>query len=478
MAQPWAQQPVGRGVRPFWTALAAILLAAAAPGMVRAQVDSAGAADILVVKGPALFIQVADDPVLVPFDAEGTVERVANASGELYRDAETGTYWVRVGKTWLGANDLTGAYEKRRDRPKALSALPPNDPPPGLERVRSRDPISVYVRTRRTALVRLEGPLKFDRIGVPGGINTVTNTDADLFFHGREARYYLLAGGRWYTSTQLDSGWTATTEIAPLFRDIPPDHAQGYVLAAIPGTREHAAALAAAARFQLRTVSSDRTTTIQYAGTPEFEPIRGTAVAAAVNTTQDVFSVEGMYYACAEGVWYLAASPAGPWTVCAVVPDALYAIPATHPKHHVTAVVVYPAEQPGYVTVGADARYAGWRVVDGTLVHRTWDGAFPTGAIYAGEYVGPYANGEYLAPDYGNWGRGDWAAQRAAMQATQPMGAAAPRTPPAISSTPDSRWDLDARRQELSNSGTPENPEWYGTPAELEDRRHSPRSLR
>ena len=64
-----------------------------------------------------------------------------------------------------------------------------------------------------------------------------------------------------------------------------------------------------------------------------------------------VFRYGNLYYACDDGVWYVANSAKGPWTVATEVPDAIYRIPASNPHHNVTYVKVYDVT-PEVVYVG------------------------------------------------------------------------------------------------------------------------------
>ncbi len=456
--------------------VATILFTCVLARPVCAQVADAAATQIIVTEGPALVVQVAGEPLYLPVAAEGTVERIANASAKLYRATETGHFWTRVGKYWLTAPELEGTYDRRGRVPKALAALPA---PEGAAAVKRSARPTVYVRTHRTVLVNVKGALVLERIGDAGGVHAVRSTDADLFFYGRDNHYYLLVGGRWYRAPRLTEAWSPVETLPPLFKEIPPEHERGYVLAAIPGTREHRAALAEVARVEMRRVAGERHLDVTYYGAPVFERIPGTRVAVGVNTQQDVFETGGLYYCCAAGVWYLAAGPTEPWSVCAVVPDALYAIPQSHPKHHVTSVIVHPAAEPGLVMVGTDPGYEGWGVVDGRVVHRTWDGPLPRGRVVNGRYFSANAWGASRAAHFGNWGRADWPARlerrRAALERAAPA-----ETPASARSAPgdgqDARFNLEERRRRLTPSD--ENPAWYGSPEEMEKRRRGGRDWR
>ena len=61
---------------------------------------------------------------------------------------------------------------------------------------------------------------------------------------------------------------------------------------------------------------------VAYAGEPKFEPIKGTSMQYATNTQDKVIELEGTYYLCLQGVWFMAPTPTGQWTTCMSVPQA------------------------------------------------------------------------------------------------------------------------------------------------------------
>jgi len=85
----------------------------------------------------------------------------------------------------------------------------------------------------------------------------------------------------------------------------------------------------------------DASFSVAYDGDPDFGPIEEIDVEYARNTSAAVFRYGKLYYACDDGVWYVANGATGPWTVATEVPDAIYRIPASNPHHNVTYVKVY-----------------------------------------------------------------------------------------------------------------------------------------
>ncbi len=74
---------------------------------------------------------------------------------------------------------------------------------------------------------------------------------------------------------------------------------------------------------------------------PQFQPIEKTSVARAVNTDKDIIKVGDLYYMCFQGVWFMARSANGPWSVDRYRPEARFTrFPSSSPSHHVTYVTV------------------------------------------------------------------------------------------------------------------------------------------
>jgi hypothetical protein len=250
---------------------------------------------------------------------------------------------------------------------------------------------------------------------VPGtGIYAVTNTDSLVFWDGYAKAYYYLVAGRWFRADHLNGPWTTATNSLPAdFANIPPDGPLAAVLASVPGTLEAKEAALQAQIPHLATVARSSTATVVYDGTPQFAPIDGTSLSYAVNTPSDVIRVGDASYLCQNGVWFTAASPSGPWSVAATVPDAIYTIPPSSPLFHVTYVRLYQAND-DQVVYGYTDGYLGEYVADGVV---TWG----TGYAYA-----PYI-GIGTAPIYS----GTPAATATSISAPTPVGSAPPPASPA-----------------------------------------------
>jgi len=124
---------------------------------------------------------------------------------------------------------------------------------------------------------------------------------------------------------------------------------------------------------------------VAYDGDPVFQPIEGTPLQNAVNSPVPVIRVSSdAFYALDNGVWFVATSPYGPWTVASYVPPVIYSIPRSSPLHYVTYVRVYDAT-PEVVHVGYTPGYVGSYVSSGVVVYGTGWPYYPwIGSVWYG----------------------------------------------------------------------------------------------
>ena len=354
-------------------------------------------ADVGVNLEPPPIFRSEEPAILVIFLGEPKLEQVkdtgllfaANTNWDVFFDIASSAYYLLNGEGWLTTKDVTkGPWVAATSLPTGLKKLPDDE---NWQDVRKNVPgkpakvvPKVFVSTTPAELILTQGTPQFKPI--PGTkLLQVGNTESDLFMLAGDggARYYFLVAGRWFEASGLDGPWKAATNDLPgEFAKIPEDSPCAHVLSSVPGTPDADAAVLLASVPHKATVNrKDVTITVVYDGKPKFVPIQETTVSYAVNTPDAVFRVEGRYYCCHEGIWFVAAAPAGPWTVATSVPEAIYAIPSTHPLYNVTYVYVYDST-PTQVTVGYTSGYTGQYVAGGLLMfglgyalghHDDWD---------------------------------------------------------------------------------------------------------
>ena len=96
----------------------------------------------------------------------------------------------------------------------------------------------------------LEGKPKYEKVEgtAKGGkkgteLLWVKNTESDLF-RVKDAEFYYLVSGRWFSASKLEGPWKfATQELPAEFQNIPTAHERARVRSSIPGTDEAAEAI-------------------------------------------------------------------------------------------------------------------------------------------------------------------------------------------------------------------------------------------
>ncbi len=399
--------------------------------------------DLLHATRPASLVVFDGDPVMVPVGTTG-LTYAANTNWPVFSgQAVQGRWFLVNGSTWFEAAEATGPYAPTDALPPALSRLPDDAafaaarrslPPKQVDPARAP---TIFVATKPAELIVTDGPPKLT--GVAGtGLMQVTNTNATLLLDTSGGRFYYLTSGRWFASVGLDGPWTfATPDLPPDFSLIPPQSQAGAVLASVPGTAQAQQALIEAQIPHEATLRRDAPKPhVTYAGKPAFQDIPGIGVAYATNTGFEVLSVEGRYYVCYEGAWFVGTSPDGPWTMADSVPRAIYAIPPSVPVYNVTYVEAYAAT-PEAVTFGATAGYMLGFATAGVLAYGTGyyyppvvlpgpvpayfpypptyaggiyynaaAGAWARGGVVYGPYGGVARGGTYVNPSTGAWARG------------------------------------------------------------------------
>src|SRR5438067_2918284 len=231
-----------------------------------------------------------------------------------------------------------------------------------------------------------------------------TNTNSVIFVYAPTQQFYYLTAGRWFSANDLQNGpWTyATSDLPADFAKIPPSSPASAILSSVPGTDEAKDAVLLAQVPTTMTIKPAEAQTkikVDYSGEPKFEPIKGTSMTYASNTRDKVIQLEGIYYLCLQGVWFMAPAPNGPWTTCMSVPQEIYTIPPSSPVYNVT-YVTQTANSDGTVQSSYTAGYLGAFVLGaatGSIIANgsgywwppyAYGGYYPYAATYGGAYYG------------------------------------------------------------------------------------------
>ena len=346
---------------------------------------------------PAMLALIDGTPVFRPIK-ETRLERVINTRGIMLRDPLSGKFYLNVMDGWLEAPALTGPWTIASQTPADLKKVAlPDDAKGSLAMAVMQNAVpSIFVSTQPAELLQTQGDPQVAPIEGTQLIY-VTNTENDIFVLTSSQDHYILLSGRWFKSSSMLGPWQYVPgeKLPADFANIPATHTKATVLASVPGTPQAKEALIANAIPQTATITrSAASLTVNFDGSPQFRSIESTTLMHAANTTTPVIKVDShSYYAVQNGIWFVATSPVGPWTVAASVPVVIYTIPVSSPLHYVTYVKIY-GSTPEVVYVGYTPGYYGAVVTSTNVV------VYGTGWYYP-PYVGAYWYGAPYTYGYG-----------------------------------------------------------------------------
>ncbi len=343
---------------------------------------------IMLSTEPALLVMIDGEPVFR--EIEGSrYERVVNSPFLIARGGKD-LYLYIGSNAWYSANDIDGPWARAKQVPADVSKLvePSEDDDALVDDVRiiiSQEPAELIVSDGEPSWAPVEGM----------DLLYMQNTDSNAFLELSTQKYYVLLSGRWYLGDGIvgDLQWThvPNDELPGAFADVPEDSVNGAILSQVAGTEQAREAILDNTIPQTAAIDrADTSFSVEYDGAPEFAPVEDIEVEYAQNTSAAVFKYGSEYYACDDGVWYVAKSPTGDWRVATEVPDAIYEIPASNPHHNVTYVKVYDVT-PEVVYVGYTPGYYGSYFYGGSVVYGS------------GYYYNPWY-GPYYYPRYPTWG--------------------------------------------------------------------------
>jgi len=372
---------------------------------------------VLFSTRPAILVLIDDAPVLRPVKDTG-LERVVNMRVLLLRDLMSAKFYLHLMDGWMESTNISGPWTIAGRTPPDLGRAVEaaiatgqvdlldgsrNGTRPTLaEAVRQNTLPAVFVSTQPAELLQTQGE---PQVAAIEGTNLiyVTNTEDDIFIHTPSQDHFILLSGRWFKASSMMGPWQYVDgeKLPADFAKIPATHQRASVLVSVPGTPQAKEALIANAIPQTATITrSAATVTVNYDGAPQFKSIESTTLKYAVNTSTPVIRVDiGSYYAVQNGVWFVATSAIGPWTVATSVPVVIYTIPVSSPLHYVTYVKIY-GSTPEVVYVGYTPGYYGTIVTSSSVV------VYGTGWYYP-PYVGAYWYGAPYTYGYGaafTWG--------------------------------------------------------------------------
>ncbi|MDR0867006.1 MAG: hypothetical protein LBP75_00825 [Planctomycetota bacterium] len=322
---------------------------------------------IFVRRAPAMLVVVDGDPQYSPVENSAVLQLVNSPFGIFLLDKK---YYLAGGTSWFAAPALAGKW-------RALAA---EKVPAAIISAAADDVVmpsiaaapEIIVSTEPAELIEIDGATRMSPQN--GNLMKVTNSENTLFYDAGSGKYFVLLSGRWFANKELSEKNWAYVEADALpadFQKIPASDENFAARAAVAGTDEAVeAAMDAQIPHTTKILLKDApVVTVEYDGDPQFATVENSAVRYVVNASQPVFYYQNLYYACVNGVWYAGATP-HLWTVCAVVPDALYQLPPSHPYYYTRYVYVYE-RSPEYVIVGYTPGYTGSFYYRGVIVYGT-----------------------------------------------------------------------------------------------------------
>jgi len=362
---------------------------------------------IFISRTPAVLLSFDGDPIWSPIK-DNELKFAVNTNWDIFQHTATGMYYLRNDTSWLRATDWKGPWSPAGKLPESFSKLPDDENwkevKANLPGAPSKATPKIYVSIAPAELISIEGEPKY--VPVPHtGLLWISNTESDLFRMGKDGPVYYLVAGRWFQAPNLNGNWSfATPSLPEEFKSISLEHPRSRILASVPGTQQAAEAVLLAQVPQLARVNRKEITApeVAYQGEPQYEAIPTTKVSRAVNTDKDIIKVGDLYYMCFQGVWFMANTPKGPWTLATSVPDEVYQIPASSPSYSVTYVTVEKDDNDAddWVTYAAYAGYTGLMIGWGCTVWGTgW--YYPPYYWYGGYYPVYY-------PYWRTYGYGAW----------------------------------------------------------------------
>jgi hypothetical protein len=356
---------------------------------------------IIVSHEPSVLLIVDGAPALQPIEDTG-LSFVVNANMDLFYAASFKKYYLFIGEQWLSSSTLAKGWQSNIIPPDAFKKIPDDyerSYVKDLLQTKSDKKVEVILATPPTELILIDGDPSTESI--PGtNLMFVKNTEQNIFINQSEGLYYYLSAGRWFKSKRLEGPWTSVGSKLPEdFSKIPDKSPKAFVKVSVPGTAEAKEAVDEAQIPRKITVKRKKTTVdVEYHGKPQFKSIEGTTLAYAVNTMRDVIRYDDKYYCCYQGVWFISKKPKGKWKVCDTVPNEIYKIPPSNPKHNITYVNVQKFDSET-VTFGYTSGYTGSYVSGDTVVQGT--GHNYSSSVY---YYNGYPNYYWYPYTYSTWG--------------------------------------------------------------------------
>lgn len=325
---------------------------------------------------PSVLVTIEGDPILEQAD-KANIEYVVNTAFFIAREKGKKRFYLNGGYDyWYISEKLTGTWKQTPDVPGSIQQLAKDNKPPEFEEPRADQKTEIpeiVVVTEPSELIYTEGEPAYQAVE-GSSLLYVQNSNSEIVMDVNSQYHYVLISGRWFRSKSLkDGSWSFVepSDLPDVFNTIPERSKIAAVRSSIPGTIEAQDALLEQTIPQTAVVDRKTTTVeVQYDGKPEFKEIDGTEISYAVNSDKTVLKIKQLYYCVDDGIWFVAKSAAGPWSVSDERPEEVDDIPADSPVYNVKYVHIYDST-PEVVYVGYYPGYCHSYVYGGVVVYGT-----------------------------------------------------------------------------------------------------------
>lgn len=347
------------------------------------------APEVIYKSEPTTLILIDGDPIIKK-DEKLKMERVFNTPFLIVKSPDDKKFYLYAGKLWYSSASLASGWAAVTALSGMMKTL---DTEIKKQEKEAQDKetqttvpaaTAILVSTKPAELIQTKGEAQFSSVEKTG-LLYVTNTTDEIFKNVEDQQYYILLSGRWYKAVTLKGPWSfiASDKLPADFSKIPEGSDKDAVLANVAGTdAAHEAVMDAQIPQTAKVDINSTDCNITYDGEPKFEPVEGTNLSVAVNTSGTVLLADKKYYAVENGVWFVSTQARGPWKVSTERPADVSKIPPDNQAYNTKYVYIYETT-PQYVYVGYTPGYMGCYVYGPTVVYGTGYYYYPWyGAMY------------------------------------------------------------------------------------------------
>ena len=334
---------------------------------------------IIYANKPSLLISIMGEPV-VKMEKGSSIERVVNTPFPIIKDGPF--YYIFAGGYWYRSRSVTSGWEsvaaaslsatlkeidadiRRQQKEQERETGEPIEKTDG--------PVNIIVATTPTELIQTTGLPVYNSVEGTS-LLYVSNTTSDIFKDIESQKVYLLLAGRWFASPTIEGPWeyVPSDKLPADFAEIPFESDKGDVLANVAGTEQaQEAVLDAMIPQTAKVYRKDAKLEVVYDGAPIFEPIKGTSMQLAVNTTTTVFQANGRFFALDNGIWFVSDKATGPWVLSDERPEEVNKVPPDCRAYNAQHVHIYESNE-NYVVTGYTQGYTQTFVQGPTIVYGT-----------------------------------------------------------------------------------------------------------